>query len=111
MKKNAIMFIKNLFCIITIIWSVIMLLEYSIVLLSLKLEGFLYEMFDFFIIFLYIGIFAVPFLLLLSSILMAVIKEKYKIISAGKVLNIITVVLPVILAALMILTDFNSRLQ
>ena len=111
MKKKPIIVIKNIFCIITIIWTVMMLLEYSIVLSSLKLEGLLYEIFDFFIIFLYTGIFAVPILLLISSILMAVIREKYKIINAGKVLNIITVVMPVILAVLMLLTDFNSRLQ
>lgn len=111
MKIKSIIVIKNIFCIITIIWSVIMLVEYSLVLVPINLDGFLYEMFDFCVIFLYLGIFAVPLLLLLSTIFMAVVREKYKSIEDKKVLNIITVVIPVVLAALMLLTDFNSRLQ
>lgn len=107
--RKALYIIKNIFCILTIIFSGIMLIEYSAVLLPYQLHGFLFEIFDFLAIFLYLGIFAVPLLLLVSVILMAIVRNKSD--DKGKILNIITVVLPIIVALLMFLTDFNARLQ
>lgn len=110
MQKNSIIIIKNVFCVITIIWTLIMMFEYLLILTPFNLQGLIYEVFDFFIIFLYFGIFAVPALLIISIILMSVIKEKL-LVDSGKILNIITIIMPCILGILMILTKFNDRLQ
>ena len=111
MQKNLLVVIKNIFCTLTIIWAAIMLTEYLFVLLPFQLHGFLFYIFDFFVILLYLGIWAVPVLLLISLILMAVVRKKYESTDKKKRLNTLTVVLPVIVAVLMLLTDFNSRLQ
>ena len=76
MKKNPIIVIKNIFCIITVIWSAIMLAEYSAALLPDSLSSILFEILDSFLIFLYLGIWVVPILLLVSIILMAVVGKK-----------------------------------
>ena len=110
MQKNSVIIIKNVFCVITIIWTLIMMFEYLLILTPFNLQGLIYEVFDFFIIFLYFGIFAVPALLIISIILMSVIKEKL-LVDSGKILNIITITMPCILGILMILTKFNDRLQ
>ena len=111
MKKNPIIVIKNIFCSITVIWSTIMLAEYSAALLpDFSLSGIIFEVFDF-VIFLYSGIWAVPILLLVSIILMAVVGKKYKNTDNTKSLNIVTIALPVMTFLLMILSNFNSLLQ
>lgn len=112
MKKNPIIVIKNIFCIITVIWSAIMLAEYSAALLpDLSLSSILFEILDSFLIFLYLGIWVVPILLLVSIILMAVVGKKYKNTDNTKSLNIATIALPVMIFLLMILSNFNSLLQ
>ena len=111
MKKNPIIVIKNIFCIITVIWSAIMLAEYSAALLPDSLSSILFEILDSFLIFLYLGIWVVPILLLVSIILMAVVSKKHKNIDKAKKLNALTVILPVITFMVMFLTNFNSRLQ
>lgn len=111
MKKNPIIVIKNIFCIITVIWSAIMLAEYSAALLPDSLSSILFEILDSFLIFLYLGIWVVPILLLVSIILMAVVGKKYKNTDNTKSLNIVTIALPVMIFLLMILSNFNSLLQ
>lgn len=111
MKKNPIIVIKNIFCIITVIWSAIMLAEYSAALLPDSLSSILFEILDSFLIFLYLGIWVVPILLLVSLILMAVVGKKYKNTDNTKSLNIATIALPVMIFLLMILSNFNSLLQ
>lgn len=111
MKKNPIIVIKNIFCSITVIWSAIMLAEYSAALLPDSLSSILFEILDSFLIFLYLGIWAVPILLLVSIILMAVVGKKYKNTDNTKSLNIATIALPVMIFLLMILSNFNSLLQ
>lgn len=111
MKKNPIIVIKNIFCIITVIWSAIMLAEYSAALLPDSLSSILFEILDSFLIFLYLGIWVVPILLLVSIILMAVVGKKYKNTDNTKSLNIATIALPVMIFLLMILSNFNSLLQ
>lgn len=111
MKKNPIIVIKNIFCSITVIWSAIMLAEYSAALLPDRLSSILFEILDSFLIFLYSGIWAVPILLLVSIILMAVVGKKYKKTDNTKSLNIVTIALPVMTFLLMILSNFNSLLQ
>lgn len=111
MKKKSILVVKNIFCTITIIWSAIMLIEYVMILLPVDLSRFGFSIFDFFVIFLYSGIFAVPILLLLSIIFMAIVSKKHENTDGANVLNILTTVLPVITFLVMFLTNFNSRLQ
>ena len=111
MRKNPIIVIKNIFCIITVIWSAIMLAEYSAALLPDSLSSILFEILDSFLIFLYLGIWVVPILLLVSIILMAVVGKKYKNTDNTKSLNIATIALPVMIFLLMILSNFNSLLQ
>lgn len=111
MKKNPIIVIKNIFCSITVIWSAIMLAEYSAALLPDSLSSILFEILDSFLIFLYLGIWVVPILLLVSIILMAVVGKKYKNTDNTKSLNIATIALPVMIFLLMILSNFNSLLQ
>lgn len=109
--KNKLVFAKNIFCIITVVWSSIMSAEYISVLLPFNLKGVLLEIFDFFLIFLYLGIWCVPVLFLVSLILLAWVREKYKDYGKYKVLDAATIVVPVFIAVLMLLTGFNSRLQ
>ena len=111
MKKNPIIVIKNIFCSITVIWSGIMLAEYSAALLPDSLSSILFEILNSFLIFLYLGIWVVPILLLVSIILMAVVGKKYKNTDNTKSLNIATIALPVMIFLLMILSNFNSLLQ
>ena len=111
MKKNIIVITKNIFSIITVIWSVIMLIEYLLILLPFSLNGVIYEIFNFFEIFLFSGIWCVPVLFVVSVILVACVREKYKAFDRFRLLNTVTIAIPVVLAALMLLTDFNARLQ
>ena len=112
MKDKVLVVIKNIFCVLTVLWSLLMLFEYTIILIGApQISGILYEFFDFCVLFLYIGIFAVPLLFFVSAILMAVVREKYQKTSIEKILNVVTIFLPIIVGTIMILTDFNSRLQ
>lgn len=112
MKEKVLVAIKNIFCVLTVLWSLLMLFEYTIILIGvLQISGILYEVFDFCVLFLYIGIFAVPLLFLVSAILIAVVREKYQKKGIGIILNFATIILPIIVGTIMILTDFNSRLQ
>ena len=89
-----------------------MLFEYTIILIGApQISGILYEVFDFCVLFLYIGIFAAPLLFFVSAILMAIVKKNYQKTSIEKILNVVTIFLPIIVGTIMILTDFNSRLQ
>lgn len=109
--KNILVNVKNIFCIVTVILSSIMLIEYLITLLPLQSTGFLFAIFDFFMFFLYFGVFCVPVLFIVSTILMVLVRVKHKDYNSFKILNIVTIFIPIILAALMLLTDFNARLQ
>ena len=50
-------------------------------------------------------------LFLVSAILIAVVREKYQKKGIGIILNFATIILPIIVGTIMILTDFNSLLQ
>ena len=112
MKEKVLDAIKNIFCVLTVLWSLLMLFEYTLILIGVPpISGILYEVFDFCVLFLYIGIFAVPLLFLVSAILIAVVREKYQKKCIGIILNFATIILPIIVGSIMILTDCNSRLQ
>ena len=110
MKKNPLITIKNIFCVLTVSWSVLMLIEYLVCIVPIQLNDFLFEIFDFLLIFLYLGIWGLPIVFVISIILMAIVKVKYKN-SDEKRLNILTIVIPLFLAGLMFLTNFNEQLQ
>lgn len=111
MKNKPIIIIKNIFCVITIIWSAIMLTEYLVVLLPFQLKGILFEIADFLVIFLYLGIVAVPILFIISAIFIGVAGGKYDYADKFRKLNVATVVLPIVTFTLMLITNFNARLQ
>ncbi len=108
--KNKLVLIKNIFCVLTVIWSSVMFMKYVSILIPIHFYGVLYYIFDFFLIFLYLGIWCVPILFVISSILIILLRKKYNY-NGCKLLNIITIVIPIILTVLMLLTDFNSLLQ
>lgn len=110
MKKNPLISTKNIFCVLTVSWSVLMLIEYLVCIVPIQLNDFLFEIFDFLLIFLYLGIWGLPIVFVISIILMAIVKVKYKN-SDEKRLNILTIVIPLFLAGLMFLTNFNEQLQ
>ena len=110
MKKNPLITTKNIFCVLTVSWSVLMLIEYLVCILPIQLNDFLFEIFDFLVIFLYLGIWGVPVLFIISIILMAIERVKYKNLDEKR-LNILTIVIPLFLAGLMLLTNFNEQLQ
>ncbi len=109
--KKPIIVIKNFFCIITVVWSAIMLTEYLLVLIPIEWNSFLFEIFDFFIIFLYAGILGVPILFILSVIFLVIVRTKHKYADNLENLNTATIILPIITFALMLVTNFNARLQ
>ena len=109
--KNKLVILKNIFCVLTVVWSAIMLIEYIVILLPFQLPGLLFDIFDFLVIFLFMGIMCVPVLFVLSAMLIVLVRKKYDSYADFRLLNIVTVVIPIILAVLMLLTDFNSRLQ
>lgn len=111
MKKNPLVATKNIFCVLTVSWSVLMLIEYLVCILPIQLNDFLFEILDFFVIFLFLGIWGVPVLFLISTILMIIVRVKYKNSDERKTLNILTIFIPLILASLMLLTNFNEQLQ
>ena len=109
--KNKLLIIKNIFCAITVIWSFIMLMTYSSILLPVQFTGILYYVFDFSVLFLFLGIWCVPVLFIVSLVLIACVRKNNKENKLFTLLNAVTVIIPGILTVLMLLTDFNSRLQ
>ena len=54
MKDKVLVAIKNIFCVLTVFWSLLMLFEYTIILIGVpQISGILYEVFDFCVLFLY----------------------------------------------------------
>ena len=109
--KNKLVIAKNIFCIVTTAWSSVMLTEYILVLMPFQLKGFLFEIFDALIMLLFLGIWCLPVLFIVSTILIVYARAKNIDNIRFKPLNIATIVIPVCLAALMLLTGFDSRLQ
>lgn len=109
--------LKNIFMYITLIWSAVMLALYLIVLFEIPLFmliGYLplgEEIGQFLSGLLFLGIWAVPALYILTLTFMIVARIKFKEKNQKKRIAVPTVILPLVLAAVMLLTNFNEILS
>ena len=109
--------LKNIFMYITLIWSAVMLALYLIVLFEIPLFmliGYLplgEEIGQFLSGLLFLGIWAVPALYILTLTFMIVSRVKFKEKNQNKRIAVPTVILPLVLAAVMLLTNFNEILS
>ena len=109
--------LKNIFMYITLIWSAVMLALYLIVLFEIPLFmliGYLplgEEIGQFLSGLLFLGIWAVPALYILTLTFMIVARIKFKEKNQKKRIAVPTVILPLVLAAVMLLTNFIEILS
>ncbi len=117
MKTDWLVKIKNIFMYITLIWSSVMLALYSSILFELPLFSlisglpfgeFISVIFE---LLLYLGIWAVPVLYIITIVLMMQVSVRYNEENKNRVISVITIVLPLVLLALMLLSGFNELLQ
>ena len=112
MKTGLIVKLKNIFMYITLIWSSVMLAVYLVVLFEIPLfawigylplgEAFcgLLEFMMFF------GIWIVPVLYIITIFFMIFVRKKLKEDSQNKRISLSVIILPLCLAALMLLTNY-----
>ena len=116
MKTALIVKLKNIFMHITLIWSSVMLAVYLVVLIELPFFAWisylpLGEEFCQFLSFLMLlGIWIIPVLYVIMITLMIIVHIKRKEENQNKRIVILSVVLPLILAGLMLLTNFMELL-
>ena len=112
MKTGTIVKLKNIFMYITLIWASVMLAVYLVVLFEIPLfarisylplgEAFC-ELLSFMMLF---GIWIVPVLYIITISFMVFVRKKLKESSQNKRLSLSVIILPLCLAALMLLTNF-----
>ena len=112
MKTGTIVKLKNIFMYITLIWASVMLSVYLVVLFEIPLfawisylplgEAFC-ELLSFMMLF---GIWIVPVLYIITISFMIFVRKKIKENSQNKILSLSVIILPLCLAALMLLTNF-----
>ena len=112
MKTGTIVKLKNIFMYITLIWASVMLSVYLVVLFEIPLfawisylplgEAFC-ELLSFMMLF---GIWIVPVLYIITISFMIFVRKKIKENSKNKRLSLSVIILPLCLAALMLLTNF-----
>lgn len=112
MKTGTIVKLKNIFMYITLIWASIMLAVYLVVLFEIPLfawisylplgEAFC-ELLSFMMLF---GIWIVPVLYIITISFTVFVRKKLKESSQNKRLSLSVIILPLCLAALMLLTNF-----
>lgn len=112
MKTGLIVKLKNIFMYITLIWSSVMLAVYLVVLFEIPLfawisylplgEAFC-RLLEFMMFF---GIWIVPALYIITIFFMILVRKKIKEDSQNKRISVSTIILPICLAALMLLTNF-----
>lgn len=116
MKHDILMKVKNAFKYLTLSWALLMLILYLIVLFEipvfrwLSILPFMESVLDSWVLVLYLGIWAVPVLYIVTVILMMWVKEKIPE-AKRQTTDVLTVILPIILCALMLLTNFNELLS
>ena len=112
MKTCLIVKLKNFFMYITLIWSSVMLAVYLVVLFEIPLFAWISylplgeefcELLSFLMLF---GIWIVPVLYIITIFLMIFARKKIKEGSQNKRLSLSVIILPLCLAALMLLTNF-----
>ena len=112
MKTGTIVKLKNIFMYITLIWASVMLAVYLVVLFEIPLfawisylplgEAFC-ELLSFMML---LGIWAIPVLYIITISFMIFVRKKLKESSQNKRLSLSVIILPLCLAALMLLTNF-----
>ena len=112
MKTGLIVKLKNVFMFIALIWSSVMLAVYLVVLFEIPLfawisylplgEAFC-ELLSFLMLF---GIWIVPVLYIITIFLMIFVRKKLKEDSQNKRISLSVIILPLCLAALMLLTNY-----
>lgn len=112
MKTALIVKLKNILMYITIIWASVMLAVYLVVLFEIPLFAWISylplgekfcNLLSFLILF---GIWIVPALYLITIFFMILVRKKIKEDSQNKRLSLFVIILPLCLAALMLLTNF-----
>ena len=112
MKTKIAVMLKNIFMYTTLIWSSVMLAVYFVVLFEIPLfawisylplgEAFC-RLLEFMIFF---GIWIVPALYIITIFFMILVRKKINEDSQNKRLSLSVIILPLCLAALMLLTNF-----
>lgn len=114
--KNIIINIKNIFMYTTLIWASVMSAVYLIVLFEiplfalisyLPLGELICEILVFLLMF---GIWVVPVLYIITVTLMILVRVKFKKSEQNKRIAVTTIILPLILTILMLLTNFMEIL-
>ena len=113
MKNSLILKLKDIFMYITLFWSGAMTVIYLVVLSEiplfsfisyLPLGDFICRILEFLMLF---GIWAVPVLWVITVIFMILARKTQ---AKNKRIAVLTAIVPAILAAIMLLTDFNDVL-
>ncbi len=116
MKTALIVKLKKFFMYITLIWASVMLAVYLVVLFELPLFAWISylplgedfcELLSFLMFF---GIWIVPVLYVITIFLMIFVRTKLKEDSQNKRISLSVIILPLCLAALMLLTNFMELL-
>ena len=116
MKTGLILKLKNFFMYITLIWSAVMLAVYFVILFELPLFAWISylplgeefcRLLEFMILF---GIWIVPALYIITIFFMILVRKKTKEDSQNKRIAVLVIILPICLAALMLLTNFMELL-
>ena len=115
--KYLIITLNKFFIYTTLIWSSVMLAVYLIVLFEipffalisyLPLGEFICDILVFLLLF---GIWVVPVLYIITITLLILTRVKFKQVNQNRRLFLLVAILPVILAFLMLLTNFNEVLS
>ena len=116
MKTGLPVKLKNILMYITLIWSAVMLAVYLVVLFEIPLFAWISylplgeEFCNLLSFFMFFGIWIVPILYIITIFFMIFVRKKLKEDSQNRRISISVIILPLCLAALMLLTDFMELL-
>ncbi len=117
MKNSLIVKLKNIFMYTTLIWSAIMLAVYLVVLFEIPLFALISYLplgeliCQILADLLLFGIWVIPVLYVITISLMIYVRVKFKEENKNKRIFVFVAILPIVLAALMLLTNFNELLS
>ncbi len=117
MKSNLIITLNKIFEYITLIWSSVMLAVYLIALFEIPLFALISYLplgeliCEILALLLLLGIWVMPVLYIITITLMILTRVKFKEANQNKKLFLSVAILPVLLAVLMLLTNFNEVLS
>ena len=116
MKNGFIVKLKNILMYITLIWTAVMLAVYLVVLFEIPLFVWISylplgeDFSQFLSLLLLLGIWIVPALYIITISFMIFVRKKFKEDSQNKKISLSVILLPLCLAALMLLTNFMELL-